>query len=390
MRKLLIPLLVLSMLVSGCWDLTESEKIVLVTLIGIDAVGNNQIKVCVYEMSFRKQSAGGQGTAKGGLTSEIHEAQAATISEAIRQIDSSDPGRLYFAHTSAIILSEEIARSKGIGSFIDYFERTPEIRRNTWLLIAHKGEFNKIFSARVGSDQNTEVSKEIKDKLENTATYLSFTANTLGDFLNLLWEEGAQPFTAGVRIVSGKNNSSTTKSSNNDLLINETAVFKKEKLAGWLNDQESMGLLFIQGNKNGELVDLNYKGGKILLKCTKVNSTIKPIIKNGKAVINLNVYVISDISESQVNLDFEQSGIDKTIQKLQAAEVKKQIIAAFNKSKELDADIFQFGNLIYGKYPEYYKQMKTMGQDYYQNITLSVSVKSSVNQIGLTNGSLNK
>jgi hypothetical protein len=71
----------------------------------------------------------------------------AGISEAVQMITASDFLRTYFAHTFAVILSEELVSSKGIApSFIDHLERNVEIRRNTWLLISKRDQFDKIFS----------------------------------------------------------------------------------------------------------------------------------------------------------------------------------------------------------------------------------------------------
>lgn len=148
MRKMIIPVVVLSVLLSACWDLTESEKLGLVTLIGIDSVNDDLVKVVVQEMSRQRKSSQSQNGDAGKIPAKLHEAEASTISEAVQKITASDYRRTYFSHANAIILSEELVRSRGLRPFIDFFERMPEIRGNTWLLISMKGQFDK-YSAPV-------------------------------------------------------------------------------------------------------------------------------------------------------------------------------------------------------------------------------------------------
>lgn len=391
MKKIVISVIALSILLSGCWDLTESEKLGLVTLIGVDSLNNNQVKVLVSEMSQQKQASGGQnGKGAGKAPVKLHEASASTVSEAVQKITASDFRRTYFAHANAIILSEELVSSRGITPFIDFFERNPEIRHSTWLLIAMKGQFDKIFSTGTNIEPGTDPGKIIKEIIENKPINSFITANTLGDFLNLFWETGSEPYTSGISLIeinTGKRNqgegTSENESNNYDLYIENTAVFKKEKLAGWMGNKESMGLLWAKGHIKGGTIPVNFDDKKISLSIVRMSSDIKPVIADGKMQINIRVKVITNIGESQANLDYGTKEVIEKIQNLQAEEIKKQILAAFDKSKRLDSDVFGFGNYFYGKYPKYWNQIEASGYDYYRNIEVNIDVNSTVNQMGL-------
>lgn len=391
MKKLFIPVITLAILLPGCWDLTESEKLGLVTLIGVDSSNNDQVKVVIHELSYQKQSSGDQkGGNSGKAPVTLHEAAAPTIFEAVQKITATDFRKIHFAHANAIILSEELVHSKGIRPFIDFFERTPEIRRNTWLLIAMEGQFDKIFSTGTIIEPDTDTGKVITEIIGNKSINSFITANTLGEFLNLFWETGSQPYTSGISLIeitTGNRNQGDGTSSNEsniyDLDIENAAVFKEDKLTGWMDNMESMGLLWVNGSMKGGIVSVRFDDKKLTLKVIRTDSDIKPVMVDGKMQINIRVNVQSDIGDSQVNLDFDKTEVIEKIQNLQNEEIKKQILAALDKSRRLDSDVFGFGNFIYDKYPKIWNQIEASGDDYYRNIDVNIDVNSSVNNIGL-------
>jgi hypothetical protein len=121
---ILIPLILLT----GCWDLRETEQIGFATLIGVDVADNNQIKLMIQDMSPPKSGSDKRSGGASNITEvESHEAIAQTISEAINKINTTNNDVTDFSHTYAIVLSEEFVETEGISSVIDFLEREPEI-----------------------------------------------------------------------------------------------------------------------------------------------------------------------------------------------------------------------------------------------------------------------
>lgn len=392
MKRITILVMVLSILFPGCWDLTESDKLGLVTLMGVDSSADGQVKVLIHELSHQEKSTGGQNGGGGGGKSpvKLHEASAISISEAMQKINASSFRRTFFSHANAIVFSEEVAASRRIGPFIDFFGRNPDIRRNTWLLIAKKREFEKIFSTGANVEPDTDTGKVIREILENRPVNSFLSANTLGDFLDLYWEAGSEPYTSGiglVEIISGRQTEAGGGDRNDsniyDIKIQNTAAFKEDMLAGWLDIIESTGLLWAKGRIKGGTIPLNYDNKEISLTIIKAGSKMRPAIIDGKLQIDIRINVLSNIGESQADLDFSSKEVIENIQNFQAKEIKKQILAALNKSKQLNSDVFGFGNLFFGEYPEYWKQIESTGYNYYPDVEVSIEVKSTVNNIGL-------
>lgn len=391
MKKIIVPVLAFTLLLSGCWDIVESEKLGLITLIGVDIANDNQIKLVVQELSRQTQSVSGQ---QGGIPVKtpvkMHEAVAPTISEAIEKINSTNYHRTYTAHASAIILSEELASTKGVKPIIDYFERTPEIRRNTWLLISTKGQFERIFSSSINVEAANDIGKVIKGIIENKTRVSFIAANTLGDFLNLIWETGSEPYTSGISLIEANTSqvnltagSGSSGGKDFDISIENTAIFKKYKLAGWLNNEESKGLLWALGEVKGGSVPIYYDEKEVLMNIVRMNSDIKPLKSDGKIQMNIHVEVLANIEENQAKLVYADKQVVDRIQELLSEEIKKQILAALNKSRQLDTDVFGFGNYIFGSYPKEWKNIEKNEYDYYRSLTVNIDVKSTLNQLGL-------
>jgi spore germination protein KC len=122
----------------------------------------------------------------------------------------------------------------------------------------------------------------------------------------------------------------------------------------------------------------------VVLRILKAGSSIKPAIAGEKIVMNIKVDVAADILESEANIDFQQNeAIDKVQDSLEE-KVKKQIIAAINKSKRLKSDVFGFGNYFFGKYPKYWEQIEANWYDYYPDIDVNIEVNAKVNHTGLS------
>jgi spore germination protein KC len=303
-------------------------------------------------------------------------------------INSTNFHRTYTAHANAIILSEELLISKGIKDFIDYFERTPEIRRNTWLLVSGKGQFERIFNSSINVEAGNDIGKVIKGIIENKSRVAFITANTLGDFLNLYWETGSQPYTSGISVIETGVDSGTQTAGSNmqkdyDICIENTVVFKKDYIAGWLNNEESRGLLWVLGGIKGGSVPIRYDEKEVLVQIAKENSDIKPLMKDGKIQINVTVKVLANIEESQAKLVYANKQVDEKIEGLLSEEIKKQINAALYKSKQLDVDVFGFGNYIFGSYPKEWKLIEKNAENYYRNLSVNINVDSILNQVGL-------
>lgn len=376
--KKIIPLVLSLLLLSGCWDLRESEKLGIVTFLGIDSAGNGALRVVIQELSSEKNSLGTQA-AGGASTVEVHEAMGRTVTEAVSQINNHSPHVTDFSHTYAIVLSEELVSAEGISPLLDFLERTPSIRHNVWLLISRKGQFSEVCDPEAAYNSSVGTGKVIMEIIHNNQFDSVCAASTLGDFLNMYWEKGAQPYTAGVGLAENK----PDKPDSFDIAVEDTAVFRDGKLAGWLGEEETMGLLWVKGGLKDGIFSVEVGGKELSLDIVKESSKIKPERDGNAMRAAIAIRAKVNLMESQTELDFTDAEALASLKEAMREKIAKQVNSAFERSKVLDSDVFGLGNYFYGKYPAFWRDIEDKGTDYCQLMDISLNIVTSQGNIGL-------
>ncbi|MED4079074.1 Ger(x)C family spore germination protein, partial [Lysinibacillus fusiformis] len=136
MKKNLIvlSLIFLILILSGCWSKRELNDLALVAALGIDFIdGEYAISVQVIDPSqvSLKQSANGQAPVV------TYHAEGKTVFEAVRKILALSPRKLYFAHLQLVVVGEELA-DNGIRDSVDFLARDQEIRNDFTIIVSQQ------------------------------------------------------------------------------------------------------------------------------------------------------------------------------------------------------------------------------------------------------------
>ena len=386
MKRMIVLLIAIAFTLMGCWDSKETETLGIVTLMGVGLGDNDDIKVIIQEKPHEKQTAG-----IGGAVSKtpffVYTESGKTIFEALEKMATNEHHKLYFAHTNVILFDEELVSSKGIKSVLDFYERNPEIRLNTWLLISPKGQLDKVLSTDVGL--NIDTGTILGETINNEKANSYINVGNISDTVELLNKSGSELFAAGISI-SPKSSGNSNGSANKKFSIRDTAVFKGEKMLGWLNTEEHRGLSWINGNFKGGVMVIPFENKALSLQIANMKSKIKPEISNGEMQININIEVASYIIESQNNFDFFDLETIKKVEKTQNEEIKKDITAVLNRSRELQSDFLGFGNYFDQRYPVLWKEIKNDWYSYYPDIEVNIYVNSTIKNTGKVYNSLSR
>ena len=374
MKKILFFLTILvTFTLSGCWDSVETEKLGVITLLGVELSDNDNIKLTVQEVSPKSPSTGSQSSGSAPQAPfYAYSEEGSTISEAIQKISSSQHKNIYLSHAKAIILDEEMVRSKGLKPVIDFYQRFPDMRLKTWLLISKSGQLDSILTTNTGL--NTDTGTILSETIANDKVNSYMTVKNLKDFIEMLGEPGSEAYTSGVSI--------SPRDASNKIDIKDTAIFKNDKMIGWLKDDESRGLSIANDNVKGGFMSIPFEDNVLSLRILKIASKVRPIINNGEMQINLNVKVLSNIAESQGMSDFLKEDTIEKVQQLQSEQIKNEITAALNKSKNLNSDIFEFGNYFNMYLPKIWKDIDDDWYSYYPNLQVNINVNTTVKNIG--------
>lgn len=372
-NKLILILLIIiqMMLLSGCWSKKELDEISILSGIGIDKIEEDKLLLTMQVILHREMKIESQSGKRGAeRPTQNVEVTGDSLIEANRNFILQTGRKGYWSHVSVIVIGEELAR-KGISDILDVLERDHEIRQRTLILVA-KGKAKDIL---MGETIDLEVVQayNIKDMIKIAHHDGKSVKVDLRNYFLMSGKDSYSSFIPGIDTI--KKNGEIKR----NIELKDTGIFKENKLVGWFDDTETRGLLWILNEISNCVTEVKYpkeKNDFVFIEMLRSNRRIEPIIKeNNLEKIILNVSASGKIAQSNEHVDITKTKIISDIEKATEEVITEKMMSAIKKGKELNVDIFGFGEAIYKKNPKLWKQM----EDYWEDIFLSIPVEVNVN-----------
>ncbi|WP_187118926.1 Ger(x)C family spore germination protein [Bacillus marasmi] len=366
----ILSLSILIFLLSGCMRGELDERLILSSL-GVDRTEDNKVKITVSLIDTRSVD---QQEAKGV---KVYSSVGDTIFDAVRSTIIKLGKQPIWPYIKIVVLGPSITE-ENILPFLDFLNRNNEVQPNPFVLIS-KVEAAKIIKAK--PDFTTVPSTVIEKQLSQQKNVSYIPAVRLHHFTEMMLSHNKVGYAAIIETIN--------KDKKHIPFSQSTAIIKNGKWIGVLNKYETRGLLWVMEEVTGGiLVTPALEGsGKIgleILDKTKVK--IKPkIVKSQLKQININVKATVSIGEilSQHTL-LTPEKIDK-IEKLAQQEIKSEILAAVEKAKSHQTDIFGFDAAVHREDPQFWKKNKKNWNNQFPNLPISVNVKVDIRNLGLFN-----
>ncbi len=365
-------------LMPGCTGGREINDLEIAIGIGIDKKKDSGDIILTAQIIKEHEMGKSSGNGGSGESKAFWNVSATgeTIFEAVRQVTHKTGNRLFVSHNQAVIFGNDIA-AEGMQKYIDFFLRAHEMRPTTLILIAEDRALDIM-------NVNPETEKLPAVNIAKIVKAYGFTSHfykvNMNDFASRLLSSTTAPIAPIVSISHDNENSA--------LKVSGLAVFKDGKMTGHLNEEESRGLLWVLGKVESGLLTVSCPGnqGKAVFEITKADRKITPKIKNGKIVIHIKVKAETSLSEQTTSGNLETIPAFENMQISQSEVIKHEIMTAFNKSRELNADIFGFGDIIYKRYKKEWKSYKDIWDEIYPTIELSIDAQTKIQTSDLLKG----
>jgi spore germination protein KC len=158
------------------------------------------------------------------------------------------------------------------------------------------------------------------------------------------------------------------------------AVFRGDKLIGFIDGSDAMSMLFIQDKiKGGILVakeDNSDRATEVSLEISNNKTKVKPVIRNGAVEIDINTETITAIDELATT---ENLITDDELKKLEASTekmLKARIEGIIEKAQtEYDADMFGFGDKLRKGNPSAWEKIEQDWSNIFKDIKVNVDTK---------------
>jgi spore germination protein KC len=366
-------------LLSGCWDRTEVNDLALIIGLGIDQTKDGKIMITA-ELAVPKAAGGGGqtmggGGGGGGGETIVSSGTGATVADAISNLQEKLSRRVFWGHTKAIVFGEKAAKA-GIRQHLDFLSRNPEIRLRSIVLVS-KGTAKSVLELLPPIEQN---SAEVMRELSESELLLRVT---IKDALQMLSSDAGAAALPMVKILQpekGKKDLETVA------FIQRTAIFKKDKMIGDIDDKLTRGVLWLRNEIKQANVTITLKGekGNITATMIRAHTEFIPKYEKGKWKMIVKATSEDDIILNGTKLNLINPKYTKMIEKELENEINKRIRDALKKvQKEMKADIFGFAEIFHRKYPREWNKVKNRWEEIFPTVEVVVQTKSYVRRPGV-------
>ncbi len=372
-KKLVILLsLLLSLLLTGCWNRREIGKIAIVMGFAVDsAEKEDEIEITAQIANTRTITSASESGGGGGGEQKPYLNLSSTgeyVFPSIRSSVTKSGAKLYMAHNFVVLFGEDTAK-RGLGNYMDFFLRDHELRLDVNLLVA-KGRGADILDVDTGFQSIPAL--HIKDLLKAQKQLSTGMSVTVFDFMNQLAAGRSAPLLPIIEI--------DDTSGEEVLHMAGTAVFHEDKMIGELDPHETRGYLWAKDAVQEAVLVAETGDDKIGIEVLRSKGSIAvETDENGQIVMVLRTEAEGSIGSERGRGNYTTpSGTEKLLDAF-AASIESEIRACIEKSHELRADIFGFSDVLYRHHPKLWKQME--GKTFY-DLPVRIEVKTRLDSSG--------
>lgn len=352
-KKILLPLLLLVTLLSGCWDVSEPQRMYYIEGVGID-FKDGQYEVYMQIIDFTNIAKSDQRNPEA-VQAEVGHAKGKTIDEAIFKLYQSIDQKVFWGHITYLIFSENALKKEKPNQMIDSFLRHKDTRYTIWVYCTQDS---------------------IEDILLTTPIInKAITLSKLGNPLNSYEQESlVEPINLR-RLIIGLNEPShevkiplitlnkdweTSKKKSEATELTGVGVISKDAFKGYIQGDQIMGIQWMSDETiRGDLTikldegDNNY----LTISLKKIHVKINPIVKN-KDNVKFNINIKFDVT-----IDGIQGKVtDQEIREAVIDQVKKDVKSTYEEALKKDMDIYRLSEELYRQNVKVWKKLETNGK----------------------------
>lgn len=394
---LILCLLLLSALLSGCWDDRELNELGVTSGSAYDW-DNNEWKA-TYQVINPSSGASGMGGSGGGSTSSppfvTYTVKGRTIMEAIERTNLTSTREMFFSHSRITVIGESLAKH-GINQLIDMFLRKQDARETVYVFIS-KGEAGDILDQLMQLTKNQGAGIQLM--IEQESRLLSYYPGTrLFELAMALASESGSAVLPEILLTGPDIMDETSETGRTDLpsrlALGRLGVIKGEKFVGWLSQKQAFGLSFMTDNIETATIAFASqprKSDKLDASFILQNSwtTVHPVWAKDHFIMDIDIKGSGVLTELGSVMDLNDR---KAISEMEAS-LERQVLDLVNNSwtevKKLGADVTGFAVRVHRSDRKRWKQIEKekSWDSVFQEIEIRPHVSFQIERTGLSNKS---
>ena len=349
-KLLLLPLLVL---LAGCWDTHQSERMYYIHGLGMD-YEDEQYTIYAQIIDFSNIAKSEQPNPEATQV-EIGTSTGRTVNEAFFNLYQSMDERLFLGHLSYVIFSENLAKENKIRPIVNSFIRYRELRYTTWAYVTDTPLEEMMLTTPI-------INKSITlSKLSDPLSSYDQSSRVLPiHFRELMIQLDEPSHEAKIPFVQVSESWSTDTGPDTVHTFSGISVIdERNGLKGNLLEQEAFGIQWLTAKTKRSDVTISFPEFEEPYTTVIVNQvapTVKAIVSENP--IQFDIEVKLTVQANEMGND-QQATIMK--QKIEQ-QVKKEIEQTYQAAIKKDIDIYRLSELVYRKHNKVWKKHQQDGK----------------------------
>ncbi len=388
-RLWIVVLLII--ILSGCWSRRELDESYVVLAFGIDRV-EEQYEVTVqavdpYQMSQQRAMSGRTPVTAFSM-------RAPTVLEALRKMTTTSSRRMYAGHLLMVIFDEATAK-EGLQPAMDLLLRENEIRPDFTLAVIRNYRARDVLE--IFTPTEILPALDLHKSLYTSERVWAPTSATLFlEFIAAMAKDGRDPVITGLQLEGDVKKAKSMQNLEHIRPMGQfkytgIGVFRGDRLVGWLNKDDSRAYSYINNHIYTSVISMpcprmddDDEDEYFLVEITRSKVNQIPSIVDDHPHMKLEVNAESNIAEfacTHINLTDEQDFME--LQHVVTDKMEQIFTNGINTAKEkYGADIFGFGESIHRKYPEIWAEWKKDWTEQFKRLTFELEMNVHLNRFG--------
>ncbi|WMM24274.1 Ger(x)C family spore germination protein [Tissierella sp. MB52-C2] len=369
---ILIMIIILSFL-TGRGDYKELEEVSPVSGIAVDKTPDG------YKLTAEIIDID-QSSKEPKFVSLKLSAEGKSIFDCIRNMIDITAKKLYFGHTSVIIVSKDVARD-GVIPILDFLFRDAEPRINMYMVVSDQDSASEILDLQSVS---TDIRAFEIATMIVSSDQLSKTPNiSIYQLANYIGTPGLYPVipTVGMEINEGLET----------IVLSGGTILKKDKLDGSIKSDDIKYLRFVRNEIKGGLLILEVSNSTVSMEIFRNKTKVEPKMVNNQLSMDIKIKATVSIGEVDGYIDtFREDNILRI--KAMAEKNLESEILQFIKTTQKDSglDIFGFGNIVKQKMPNLWKEIESDWDNIFKELDIDVDARIHIRSSGNLFRNINK
>lgn len=369
MKRLSKPLILLiPLLLTGCWDYQDVNQRSIPLSIGVDSVGG--------EIEFTGEiakltSPAGDGEAESLESKNVYNmlAYGKDFEETRIHYDATIPYPLFLGATQIVVFGENYSK-QGIEPYLNRINKFYDYRK-TLVLAVSSIPPRELFQFK--QEKEASVGLLVEDIINNLKDKKMTVFSNFGEILSIIQLDGVGYLLPYVG------------TEHNNIAYLGLAVMKDSKLVGIVDYEETDGLIYALADKpilTEGLFSREDEENKVSIRTSVKRRRVKTDYKDGRVIFNMDLLVSGEL-RYQYFLKPISKKQQKEFEEMVSKKLTIDITNIFERSqKEFKCDIFQFAKHFRAEHPQIYKKLNW--EEAYMDADLNINVKADIINLGLT------